>query len=170
MRQLHSLFLPIFSSSNNCDGPFYEGCSFTQTYRPSPSTTTTFTSCTFTRLISDDNGGAVYFTSGDSHSVNDCTFTGCSSSISFNDYNGGGGVFSSSGTLSVSTTVFISCSAQSLGGAIFGTAGCSSIVVAESTFLCCSCENSGGAVCLHLGPTGEVSSSCFLLSSLLSSS
>ena len=77
------------------------------------SSSVSFSQCTFLRLISSFNGGAISFTSDSSHTVRNCFFSLCSSTVSTATWQSCGGAVSSSvGSLSVYSSIFIICSTQ----------------------------------------------------------
>ena len=159
-----SSFAPSSTLNSECTAPPYEQCSFTQNNHPS-SSDSSFTSCIFIGLSSDDNGGAICFTSSGALCVLFCSFSQCNTSIGHRNEFGGGAIFTnSSSLLTITSSMFMSCkSLNSFGGAVLGTSDCASTVVSDCYFLGCSAEWDGGGLCTHVGPRSDVLSSNFIL-------
>ena len=119
--------------------------------RQTPSESAAVLSCSFTRLTSGCNGGAISFTYGTTLSLDKCIFMSCSNSVSNSSSNGGGAVFINHGALSVSSSLFISCITPSYGGGIHAYTGCSSSSVSFSAFIECEADH-GGGLSTYCGP------------------
>ena len=160
MRKHHS-HSSLLLSSAPCDASPYEYCTFTGTHL-TPTSTTTFNSCNFTGLSSEYNGGAIYFISGASLTIEQCTFNQCSTrSEEFSDQYGGGAIDINCGTISVFSTVFISCSTASYAGGMLIEQDCTPSIVSLCTFLSCTARFGGGLMTFW-GPTSFVLSSRFI--------
>ena len=119
------------------------------------------TSCTFISLSADHNGGAIYYSSGHSLSIEHCIFTLCKTTKELTPLYGGGAIFINTGSsLSVISSTFIACSTLSYGGGIFSLNTCKSSTVCLSTFIDCNACHGGGV--MSLSPLFSVSSSRFL--------
>ena len=160
-----------FLSNNDCDSPSYEECSFTGTARPTISTVTTFTHCTFSNMLtSGDNGGAICCKS----SSTSITLASCSI-INCNSTKNGGGVYASgtSNTLSVDDCLFKDCVTSShesitAGGGMYMSGSTSSLIIHSSTFSTCKAtvEDYGGAgLMISNLKIASISSSRFILCS-----
>ena len=145
MRQFYSRLLPFSSSNSNCDDPFYEGCTFTQSNRPTLSgTTTSFLSCTFSSLTSTDDGGAISCAGNQKQlCIKQCSFISCVSSSGF-----GGGIYAEdSSSFFVEKSVLIDCnSTEKRGGGIYFTSAISFPVVSDAMFISCFASNESGSV------------------------
>ena len=132
--------------------------------KPTLSSTLTkdsFSSCTFIELSSDNDGGAIYYTSGSSIHLDHCTFTHCKTTGGFTHSHGGGAVYISRGTLSIINSSFLLCTTSSFGGGIYAYTGCASSYISQSTFISCK-GTYGGGVNIYCGPTSSVLSSRFI--------
>ena len=136
-----------------------------QAGRQTPSLSGTFIQCTFVNLVSDDNGGAICYTSSGTLSVNECIFSACSTSKEMHNNNGGGAVFSnSSSLLSVTSSLFIHCGAPlCFGGGVMATYHCARCVIFSSFFFGCTASH-GAGVTTHYNSSGLISSSQFVSS------
>ena len=152
----------LSTNTQSCDESPYEGCSFTQDYRPS-SSASLFTVCTFNGLSAADCGGAISFVSGDSLTLDQCTFQLCYTTNALVDWNGGGAVLMKCGSFfSAHSCTFIKCSTSSYGGGIVAEDRCESSTVSYCSFISCT-AGYGGGLMTFCGPTSSVSSSRFIL-------
>ena len=121
-----------------------------------------FSSCTFTSLTSSDNGGAIYFSSGNSLYIESCKFSNCRTSKPFNDWHGGGAVFINCGTLSIISSIFHCCTTSTYGGGVYAMKISTSSIVLLSSFILCDGDYGGGLMTFWKS-TSSVFSSRFLL-------
>ena len=122
------------SSDNACTSPSYEGCSFTNPNHLTPYTDTTFTSCNFTNLVSDSDGGAIFCTGNRKLYIEECSFEECISS------SGHGGAIYVDGASSFTSkkTLFTNCNSTNMrGGAIYFTSSRSVPFLFETSFISC---------------------------------
>ena len=164
------------SSSNECDGSLYEGCSFTQSNRPTlTSTNTTFISCTFASLRSSENGSAIYCTGNDIKlCIKGCFFQSCESSSGF----GGAIYIEDISSFFVTKTVFFNCkSTNKRGGGLYFTSSCYFPLVSDTSFISCyarnydsiadPCDDGGGLIIFCSLPSSQLNyilQSCRFLS------
>ena len=156
-----------FSSYSNadCTSPSYEGCLFDVSQPlPTPlSSSASFSQCTFIKLTSSTNGGAISFTSDSPHTVRECFFRECSTVSYVNWQSGGGAVSSSAGSLSVYSSTFISCDTPGFGGAVLGTSNSVLIDVSQCLVFGCLGGYCGGGISAHYSSAADISSCRFLL-------
>ena len=163
MRKLYhssSLPSPYLPSNNECSGPSYTHCTFTQTTRPELFTDSAFTSCTFTSLSSNSNGGVIHFTFTGTLTITSCTFTECNNNVPRADYFGGGCVCIDSGSLVSRSNAFISCTSGGFSAGLLAQSNCESSDVSLCTFINCHAYHGAGLMTFY-GPTSSLSSSRF---------
>ena len=137
---------PAFNSQLCTTSPFTE-CTFTQSDSISLSSSSSFTSCSFVSLTSDDNGGAIYFTSKTSLKVSKCFFDSCTANAKF-----GGAIYAKSvSIIEVYVSLFTQCKClNSLnndgGGAILIAAITNKPSVSNCDFICCYSKEDGVAI------------------------
>ena len=148
--QSYSSFLSSIPLSLNedCTAPDYKECNIT-TPHLTPSSSVSFTSCTFTHLTSNKNGGAICFhdKSPGSLTVSECYFDTC-----ITDSVSGGAIYVDSiSSIDVQLSVFIRCKCMTSdnndgGGGIYII----NIFVKPSVSLCdfldCYSKEDGGAL------------------------
>ena len=139
--------LPSYSSTNSqsCGVPLYKRCTFTQSYRPTLSSTTTqFISCTFNSLSNSGNGGAITCLSSSSNTwmpqliIKHSTFNSCRSSSGF-----GGGIYAEGlSSFSLENTMLSNCnSTEKNGGGIYFTSTVGHPFLSDSSFISCYAQN-----------------------------
>ena len=120
-----------------------------------------FTSCTFTTLTSDSNGGAIFFSLSGTLTISSSIFELCSNIVPENLFEGGGAVCVQTGYLIAHRNIFILCTTPYLGGGLLVQSDCVSSIVSLSTFISCKAGH-GGGLTTYWGPKSLVSSSRFI--------
>ena len=155
-----------FSSNIECNNSPYEGCTFNPPRESfSLTTSASFTSCTFTGLTSNSNGGAIAFVNNIHGVLNllSCIFIQCRCNVAAGNNNLGGGsvCVNSPSTLYAYSCIFIGCTTPGFGGGIFAERECVYSTVILCTFVSCSAEI-GGGMSIFFGPSSRTSSCRFI--------
>ena len=165
--------LSSLSPNNYSNEPSYEGCTFSPANPPQSisSANVDFSSCTFTALSSNSNGGAICFTNHDTGilTIVLCSFVQCFANISVSEFHGGGAVWIDSGSkINVTSSTFLKCYTNSISGAIYVQRNCKYSHIVFTKFISCSALHAG-ALSTYKGPYSVLSSSCFLSCSVANS-
>ena len=139
-----------YSSYNNCNSTPYEGCSFTGTNRPILSSSSSFTSCLWSKCEAE-SGGGIYVDSADIQlEVYTCQFLSCKATVN----NGSGICARSSSRVHVNRSHFYDCNALTShdgsdgGGGIYLSNISTEALITSTHFISCIVKYDGGGVAL----------------------
>ena len=108
------------------------------------SSSAVFTSCVFHRLISDSNGGAIYFNFNGKLTITSSAFSECAANVDPVRYYGGGAVCVESGSFAAQSNLFFSCTSGYFAGGVLAQKDCFSSHVSSCIFIRCSASYAGG--------------------------